>query len=111
MILAAIVAMSLSPEDSAGRFSVEFSPGPREIYLGRAPMDEDYQLPMPAGVVCDVRSFVGWDHGSIGEASLEVNLGGIRLYERSEHKESPANYDAWKSRPVRADSSQQGIQT
>lgn len=107
MLLAAIVALTISPSDSGGRFSVEFSPGPRVIYLGREPLAEDYEIPMPAGTLCDVRTFIGWDHGSIGEASLELNLGGIRLYERSEHKESPANYDAWKSRPVRVTS--QGI--
>jgi hypothetical protein len=101
--LPAIGSLGVSPPDESGRFVFEFDPGPIEIYRANRYRLWDHVVPMPRGTICEVRSFVGWDRGSLGEANLEVNVGATRLYERSEHKESPVNYDAWKVRRVRLD--------
>jgi hypothetical protein len=99
----AVSTLTISPPDESGRFIVSFDPGPVAIYRANGYREWDHVVPLPAGTVCEVRTFVGWDRGSIGEANLELNVGEYRLLERSEHKESPVNYDAWVVRSERRD--------
>jgi hypothetical protein len=98
-----VSALAVSPADDSGRFTVSFDPGPIAIYRADGYQQWDHVIPLPAGTICEVRTFVGWDRGSIGEASFEINVGEYRLVERSEHKESPVNYDAWVARTERRD--------
>ncbi len=99
---AAVVDLTVSPPDRAGRFTVSYDPGPTAIYQRDGLRAWDYYVPIPAGgTVCEVRSFLGWDRGSIGEASIELNALGQQLYERHDHKETLADYDAWAVRTVR----------
>lgn len=97
----AVSSLNVSPTDDSGRFMVSFDPGPIAIYRADGYREWDHVVPLPPGTICEVRSFVGWDRGSLGEANLELNISGYQLYERSEHKESPVNYDAWVVREER----------
>jgi hypothetical protein len=94
-------AASASAPDASGRFTVEFDAGPVVIYHANGYRTWERLVSIPSGTVCEVRSFVGWDRGSVGEASLELNVGGFRLYERSDHKEGEGIYDAWSVRSAR----------
>lgn len=96
-----VTPIEVSGVDAEGRFTVGFDPGPVAIYLSEGRRDWVFVFPIPKGCITEVRSFIGWDRGSIGEAGLDLALGDQRIYERSEHKESPVNYDAWKVRAVR----------
>lgn len=104
-LLASVVvvgSVAVSPQDSDGRFSVEYSAPALEIYRADGYKEWDHWAQLPGGWICEVRTFVGWDRGSIGEANLELNFpGGYRLMERSEHKELMQNYDAWKTAHTR----------
>jgi len=107
-------APEISPVDAQGRRTVAFDPGPVDLYapivsfpigdphvmrLGRR--EFSYEVPIPPGLcIVAVRSFIGWDLGSVGEATIEIIVGGFRVYERSDHKELPAHYDAWQERGV-----------
>jgi hypothetical protein len=44
----------------------------------------------------EIRTFLGLDRGDIVEADLYVDTAaGVRVYQRSLHKEVPGNYEAW----------------
>jgi hypothetical protein len=96
-------AASASAPDASGRFTAELDAGPVAIYRANGYQTWERFVSIPAGTVCEVRSFVGWDRGSVGEASLELNVSGFRLYERSSHKEGEGIYDAWSVRRARLD--------
>lgn len=107
-----IADIEISKPDSAGRFTVAYAPGPFVLYapsvtpldgLPSPPLGKrafTYVVPVPYGCITSVRTFLGWDAGSIGEATIELIAGSFRLYERSEHKETAGNYDAWRERAV-----------
>lgn len=97
---AQVIAKSLP--DARGRFTFEIALPAQAIYLADGYREWDDVVPVPPGTVCEVRSFIGWDRGTLAEGNLEVNVGaGFRLYERSEHRERarrvPDSYDAWAS--------------
>ncbi len=98
-----VASLVVSPADENGFRTLSFSPGVQAIYMAgplKGPFHQDDILPAPQGRITRVCTFLGWDRGSIGEANLEINISGFRLYQRSEHKESPINYDAWKCQDV-----------
>lgn len=116
--LPSVGSLEVSHPDARGHFVVSFDPGPIDLYmpgyLTAAQVEELAQMgirpglrrvshvvPLPAGCIVAVRSFIGWDAGSIGEATLELDVDGYRLFERSDHKEAPTNYDAWRG-PIEA---------
>lgn len=61
-----------------------------------------YDLSLPPGSVVErVSSFIGTDRGDVVEADVEIySLGGLRIYQRSLHKECGCAYDAWSTEPV-----------
>lgn len=77
----------------------DWASGPRVLYLGDPPTKVAVTLYPPPGVLCGCRSFIGWDAGSRGEAGMDVAIDGVWVYERSDHKEAPTNYDAWQESP------------
>jgi hypothetical protein len=99
-----VAAQPISLPDASGRSSAEWDGGPQVVYLGEDQVVRDVLLPIPVqATICEARTFIGWDRGSIGEAGVDVNARGTRLLERSDHKESPTNYDAWAARAIRFD--------
>lgn len=91
-----------SKADGTGAYTVLVSlPGPVTV----TPSNDlrwEYQIDVPVGAKIErVWSFIGDYPGDRLEAGLDVlTVGGFHLHQRSEHRETAGQYDAWKTEDV-----------
>jgi len=98
------VAPALSEPDADGRrtatwlFPVEAVKGGDEAFV----FHDTFPLDCSGFThVTEVATFIGVDRGDIVEAAVDLtSAGGFALYQRSFHKESVGEYDAWEKTPV-----------
>jgi hypothetical protein len=69
-----------------------------QIWRGQAVVD------VPARKYTRIQNFLGVDQGNHGEFAIDVFADdGSRLYQRSMHKETTSNYEAWDRAPLTGD--------
>lgn len=95
------VTASWSPMDAANHLQAEFR---LESYMPwrnvTAPTSACYSITANPGLgklrITRVRTFFATDRGNVCEAELKVVVQDNQLAIRSEHKEEPGIYDAWR---------------
>lgn len=92
-----------SPADADGNFTVNIPfPGQPVVVPAGGMYQYAYYTTVPNNArVLRVWSFIGSSTAAIYEADINLKSGdGPAIYQRSDHKEVPANYDAWQVQPA-----------
>lgn len=95
---ATVVNVSSSQVDARGSYTLQLQIPDQPAAISSAPLHREFCAQIPAGLtIRRVRSFVAFSAGTIAEFALTVTAGTYYLVTRSEHKEVPTSYDAWKT--------------
>lgn len=91
-----------SRPDGTGAYTVRVVLPGQPVIVAPPGNHFEYAIDVPPGHrVEKVWSFIGNRAGERLEAGLDlVSRGGFNLHQRSEHRETPGQYDAWKSEDV-----------
>jgi hypothetical protein len=96
------VSTFTSKADGTGAYTVLVSlPGPVTVVPSND-LRWEYQIDVPVGAKVErLWSFIGDFPGDRLEAGIDVvTVGGFHLHQRSEHRETAGQYDAWKAEDV-----------
>lgn len=81
-------------ESRVGSISVQLPP---QHMLAYDPGVRDYVFSFSSVKhITRIWSFIGVDPGNHGEFAISLAAGGLRIYQRSMHKETDGIYDAWE---------------